>query len=322
MDELIIRSLQGRTTESEERDLRAWLRASPANRTRRRELARLWEMTGEAASPGSDRPVPTVDELLGESAPSPDQVIPSRRRARSPWLRRGAAIAASIVFGFVLAGVWSQLPTDSNVTSAEFITGASEMATARLNDGSVVRLAPNSRLRLSANAQSRDVWLDGKAFFSVSRDENRPFTVRTRAGEAHVLGTRFEVNVQQDDLRVVVVEGRVAHSSAGERVEVEAGEVSHASTGMRPSVSRPADIRPFLDWTGAFLAFESTPLRQAAREIEHRYNVRVEIPDSALAERTVTAWFTDESLDGVMAVVCRIADAHCAVGDSVVSIEP
>jgi transmembrane sensor len=196
------------------------------------------------------------------------------------------------------------------------------MVTARLDDGSIVRLAPQSRLRVNPTAGTREVWLDGRAFFAVARDERRPFIVRTRAGDALVLGTRFEVVVGNEDLRVAVVEGKVALSSGGETARVTAGEVSNVVEGQTPSVEKVENVHELLDWVGDFMVFESTPLSEVAREIERRYQMRVIIPDSALARRTVSAWFTDQSVESILTVICRAVDAHCSVQGSVASIEP
>jgi ferric-dicitrate binding protein FerR (iron transport regulator) len=92
--------------------------------------------------------------------------------------------------------------------------------------------------------------------------------------------------------------------------------------GELPQVDSSVDLRPLLGWLGDFLAFQSTPLHEVAREIEAMYGVRVRLPDSALGARTVTAVFSGEPVEQVLTVVCRIVDAHCLFQDSVATIEP
>jgi transmembrane sensor len=195
------------------------------------------------------------------------------------------------------------------------------MVTARLDDGSVVRLAPKSRLRVQPIADRREVWLDGEAFFAIAPDSARPFTIRTRNGAVEVLGTRFDLRVVGSELRLVVTDGRVALTAGAERRVVTAGQMAHLDRGV-PVVQALASPDTLLDWMGGFLAFQNTPLRQVARELEHRFGVRVLLPDSALASRTVTAWFTGHDLDQVLAVICGAVDAHCTLRDGVASIEP
>ena len=59
MDDLILRSLQGRTTETEEQNLFEWRRASAANEQTYQELARLWSLSGDLRRPGANEPAPT-----------------------------------------------------------------------------------------------------------------------------------------------------------------------------------------------------------------------------------------------------------------------
>ena len=71
-------------------------------------------------------------------------------------------------------------------------------------------------------------------------------------------------------------------------------------------------------WLGNFLTFQTTPLRDAVREIERAYGVRVVLGDSALAGATITATFTDRPVADVVDVVCVVLGATCSwTGDAV-----
>jgi transmembrane sensor len=324
VDELIIRFLQGEASEAEERELRQWRRASLDHERQYRQIERVWSLAGRAQARAAPRPVPAAADLIaGRRLPPHGFQVPTPRSSHARWrFLQAAAAAALILMGFALGRSGGGAVDGIAYGATEFVTGASEMVTARLADGSIIRLGPESRLRVTGMRDTREVWLDGRAFFAVAKDQARPFTVRTRAGEALVLGTRFEVLVEQDVLRVLVVEGRVALEASGEKVEVAAGEASRVVEGAAPTVEKIPDVAPMLDWMGSFLVFESTPLRDAAREIERRYGMRISVPDSALAEQTVTAWFSNQSAEEVLRVICRIVDAHCSIRDSVASIEP
>lgn len=322
MDELIIRSLRGSLTPSEEAELNAWRQASLANERRYREVARIWSLT-EAAAPKPSQ-VPTAAELLARrgrkaALPPPPQPVAAKEPVRVwPW-----AAAACLVLALAGTVTWIQEQGGTNTFAAtEFVTGATETVAARLSDGSIVRLAPNSELRIMSDGPSREVWLDGHAFFAVAKQEQRPFTVRTRAGEALVLGTRFDVRVVEDSLRLVVVEGRVALAASGERVEIGAGQMSRVREGTPPAVETVEQMDSILDWMDGFLVFQATPLRDVAQEIERVYGIRVLVQDSTLADRAVTAWFSGRSAEEVLMVVCRVVDARCSIQDSVARIQP
>lgn len=318
MDELIIRSLQGQTTHSEEQTLRAWRQESLQNERHYRDLARTWRLAA-VLEPESASSVPSL-----KTAKTQRNRFVETHAPRPRALKRVATLvltaAAALVLGIGI-GVFGRPDTPPPLAAEEFVTGRNEMVTTRLSDGTVVRLGPNSRLRVGDAERQREVWLDGRAFFAVEQDGRR-FTVRTRAGDAVVLGTRFDVSVQENGMQVFVVEGRVAHHASGQAVEVGAMQISRAVDGGGPTVEAINDARPLLSWLGEFLVFQSTPMREVARELERRFSVHVRVADPAVAERTVTAWFGNESLQDVLLIVCRAAAAHCSVRGDTVSIEP
>jgi transmembrane sensor len=342
INQLIIASLKSEATEAELRELEALRHASPENERYYRDFVALWELT-EGGDDIVLGPPPTVADITaGTAAADPEadpevvRLSPPSRRARGtahtrPWSRRwkvpAAAAAAIVVLSF---GTWAMAALLTRATPApvaqaqgadEFVTGIAETATVGLRDGSVIRLAPSSRLVLSGDMDRREVTLRGRAYLAVA-PEARPFRIRTDAGTVTVLGTRFDLQSDGEDLRLVVLEGRVTLSAGARQTEVVAGEVARVLGGtLVPPVKIP-DVFKLVDWVGNFLAFQATPLGHAAREIEEVYGVRIEITDPAVAERTVTGWFADRSLDEVLRIVCAVVSVRCTRAGETVTIEP
>jgi transmembrane sensor len=312
-DELIERALRGEATREELEALLAWRRASPEHERRYTELARLLEVTHLLRSELRATTPPTAAEVLHRAraaAPGP----PTRRRT---WLGWSGAAAAGLVLAFVAGS--RLLNRNAGDSGAEIVTGVSEMTTVQLRDGSVVRLGPASRLVIGARPDGRDVSLDGRAFFAVAPAKGRPFRVRTRLGDARVLGTRFELATGEDNLALVVVEGRVALDAPANTVEVRGGQASYVARGTATAPVAVANPDSTLRWIGKFVVFQSTPLRDAAREVGRTYGIELAITDSVLAAQTVTATFTDQSAARVVGVLCSVVNARCTtVGDTVI----
>ena len=148
------------------------------------------------------------------------------RRSRTRWAPWAIAAAAAIVAAVSLALARPQT-RDAAIPgwgATEVVTGATELATVQLGEGSVVRLAPSSRLRVLAGRE-RAVNLEGRAFFAVERMPRHPLRVHTPPGR-RVLGTRFELATNADRLELRVVEGRVAleHAARSDRSRRRRGE--------------------------------------------------------------------------------------------------
>lgn len=331
MIHIILRSLQGTATTGDEAALERWRAAAPSNEKRFREVEWLVRTVGEVhASLPVDAPPPARAvirrSIQGEVADQPaPQDVRTRPAARARNLARWPLAAAAGVAGLLLGiGLMSLRTGGAGAPPAfgveEFSTGAAEKVTVRLADGSLVRLAPESRLRLVGNT-GREVWLEGQAFFGIAEQQARPFVIRTRVADAVVLGTRFDLRVDKDDVRVVVVDGKVALSAGGEKVDVGAGQMSIAADEGRPAVVDVDNVYPFIDWLGRSLVFQGTPLRRVAAELGRVYGLEVRILDSVLAERTVTAAFTDESFEQVFSVICDVVGASCAIRETGATME-
>ena len=330
MDELLLRYLRDRTTEDENRSVEAWRARTADAEGALADLNRLIQ-AGEAADLAIDPGAPPpAEQLIWRAEARRAQLARPPRHARPRPRRYGAWItaAAAVTIGFTLWNVArSTDPQAGAVAAQDFLTAADETAMVRLDDGSVVRLGPESRLAThqahSAELSARQVTLEGEAFFSIVADEARPFVVATAAGSARVLGTRFHLSAQPEELAIVVVEGRVALSGRDQDqgVQVGTGQATRLVRGNAQPVEDAPPIEQVADWLGDFLIFQDTPLAVAMREVGTRYGMEVEISDPVLTERTLTMWFHEKSLEEVMTVVCSVIDAHCTIGDAAVRIE-
>lgn len=273
-------------------------------------------------------PTPVAREVIGRLAarrPESEHGGEARRgggvRASRRWF-----FAAAAILGLGIPIALLVRPDSHDIElgfgADAFVTGPAETATITLRDGSVVKLASQSRLDLEPTRSERRVSLDGQAFFAVAPMSGRPFVVRTAKGEVRVTGTRFDLATRGDDLQLVVVEGRVAVSASGLEGEIRAGQMGRVVNGTPLPVLEVDDPHELSAWVGQFIAFQSTPLADAAREIMRHYPVRIVVTDSAVAKRTITAWFSDWSLEDVMTVVCTVAEARCSTEGDVITIEP
>jgi transmembrane sensor len=303
MDEIIDREQRGEASPAELQQLGEWRRASIANEHEYRRLVRMLGVTRTLVASLRSQP-PSAAALLGRRRNDPP--VSARRARWTPWLVAGA-VAAGLFLGFMIP---RRSAPSASWGVADVATGAAEMTTIQLGDGSVVRLAPASRLRVATNDSTREVTLDGRAYFVVAKMPDKPFVVHTTVGNARVLGTRFELSTREHELNLVVVEGRVALSTGQGNVEVRGGQQS----GVRDQQTLPATAVANADrmeqWVGKFLVFQSTPVRDAAREVERMYGIRV-VADSIIGRRTVTATFTDQTATQVLDVLCSVVNAQC-----------
>jgi transmembrane sensor len=314
MDETILKVLNGRASSHELATMREWRRQDPANDEYYRGMEVAWNLTA-AWGPTPTGRRPTAADVLSRSEVM-ELAHPRPRFRGRRFTGTAVAAAASLAIGFGLAQV--QRPTaPGDASPLEMITMAGEMVTLRMPDGTVVRLSPESRLRVRGDIGPRTVAVEGRAFFAVAHDPHHPFIIRSPSGEAQVLGTRLEVTASDDEFAVAVIEGQVAVSRGTSQVVLQAGE--RTTTKADEMVVEAGD--PAVPaWLGSFAAFQATPLRTVAVEMEQRFGMQVVVEDPALMDRTVTAWFADTSAEDIMRVICKVTDVRCTIAGATTTI--
>jgi transmembrane sensor len=323
MYELISRSLENRASEAELSELRAWREAAPENEQEYQELSRLAAMARESVFAPPSPPIPAgsaIIERVTRRSRQRDPAVGRWRRRISLWGSGVTMLAAAAVAWLVLMAP-GQGNSSYRLGAGEFAAGTREAATAVLTDGTVVRLAPGSRLRVPGTKGSREVLLNGTAYFAVVPMPEVPFRVRAEGGEAVVLGTRFELRTKGDSLRLVVLEGKVALGADREPVIVRAGEVSQIAQGTATAPLKVDDVRPLVSWLRRFIVFQRTPLAEAAEDLEAEYGVRIEVRDSSLAAQTLTGVFADREFDEMLGIVCGVLQATCTLDNGIATID-
>ena len=331
MDELLLRHLRRQTNKDEDAVVAAWLDGSPERERELAELRRMVEVghvVNRRVDPGE---LPQVEDVIwraeartARSLERGEAGLGRRLRPRRRWVRWSDWGAVGAV-AMLLLFLWQIIPQLGNNAAGPplqaFATGPGETEMVRLADGSVVRLGPESRLTASPDDHERAVFMSGEAFFAVATDPTRPFLITTDVGSAHVLGTRFHLAADDEELSVAVVEGRVALTGSGHEVQVGAGQATSLLRGQPQDLAAAPPIETVAAWLDDFLIFHDTPLSVAMAEVEERYGTEVVVGEPALLDRTLTMWFESKSLEEVMTVVCSVVDARCSIGAGVVRME-
>ena len=114
-------------------------------------------------------------------------------------LASGVVLAAAVLFTL-------NLP----MRSPAYETAVAESRAVTLADGSFIALSGNSRLETNFSKTERRVALTrGDAFFEVKKDPTRPFIVVAGDTMVRVVGTKFNVHRDSEEVRIAVVEGVV-----------------------------------------------------------------------------------------------------------------
>ncbi len=236
----------------------------------------------------SDREIDSVIEDIWskiEKQPSIEQskIIPiSDKRKRSIISMKGWRIAASILF--LIFASWLIWENTMNVNTI-YATQYGETEELVLPDGSQVVLQANSTLKVPKDWEeksARKVWLDGEAFFNVTKlattTTTTPikFTVQTDDFKVEVLGTQFNVLNRLQHKRVVLQEGKVQMQLANQQlIELNPNEMVVYSEQQKDYEKSRVQASNFTAWTNNKLVLNNTPLSEVARILTQNYGYQV-----------------------------------------------
>lgn len=300
--------LSGSCSPEETERLLAWRKASAANEAEFHRLKKVWEAAAPATfCPDAGLAWQKVQaRLCSKEAPAEDS-RQEQPAARSRWLLTTWSVAAAVALlalslgVYLLSGKQETFIPDGLTKHATSIQEKQELL---LADGSRVWLNQQSKIYCPEQfmGSSREVYLEGEAFFEVSHQPEKPFIVHTEQSRIEVLGTSF--NLQSGSTtQLQLTTGRLAFSSARVPQKALILEAGEAIIQEGEKLSKTAIPANYLAWkTGEFL-FTDTPLEEVFRLLEQYYPVKLKTANPALLQCRLNARFSSQPLEEVLEVI-------------------
>jgi ferric-dicitrate binding protein FerR (iron transport regulator) len=204
-----------------------------------------------------------------------------------------------------------------------YTTRPGQRADVRLLDGSRVMLGVSSTLRVPEDydESSRDLFVQGDAYFEVVHDPQKVFRVHARNTVAQDVGTKFAVRAYGGDptVAIVVAEGSVsvksqarvaalrgASASATPTVKgilLQSRDLLRVSPAGAMEVRRGVDVSYYLAWTEGRLEFRDAPLGSVATQLSRWYDIDMRLGDPAIASRRITMSLDTESVAEMLSLL-------------------
>lgn len=274
-------------------EFEAWRQADSAHAEAFRTIAQAWEA---AEAPGR-----RLAEAEGEALERYLQAMDARKaRRRTTQRLTGLALALLAVLG---GAIWLERPELLQDMRADYVSPRGSRTTITLSDGSAVLLDAGSALAEDFTPGERHVrLLRGTAFFDVVRNETRPFTVSAAGGSITVLGTRFDVRLQESGGTVTLDHGSVSVTAEGAEAVLKPGEqVDFGGKGV--SAPRPVDLDETLAWRNGRFVFYRASLGSVLQEIGRYRKGRILVTSDALASEMVSGSFSLDDTDAALAAL-------------------
>ena len=253
---------------------------------------------------------------------------------KKDWFRVAAAILLIAGFGGIVlmntlrnsGPYFSLIKSQVPDSLEEIVNDTDQPKLVSLSDGSSIMLQTNSRVSFPRkfNAEKREVYLLGEAFFDVHKNPGQPFYVYANELVTKVLGTSFSIRAYQEDqeVSVIVKTGKV---SVFANNATELIENSRSLNGMilmpnqearlgranlkiiRKVVDKPVMLNPPVE--NQNFSFKRTKVSDVFSALEIAYGVHIVFDEELTENCTITADLGEEPLFEKLNMICAVMEA-------------
>lgn len=334
-DDSFTRWIEGKASAGECRNWESWIDYDVSNYQLAQEARRLhaslqWAPT---SSPDVERELARLHDNIGPNRAGHQPGLPEQGSRFAPLYSMAAAIAllVAIVTGIYLLVQAGQITNSGPLTArADFghrqIVNIPGQARVTLNSGSSLQYPAHTEA-----GEPVEVTLRGEAFFAVKHytgRQQRPFIVHTGAGDVQVLGTQFNVDTRGTKTEVVLKKGKVRIQTATDTTAsqdgvyiMKPGEIARfVDHSSRIDVDK-VNVNTYTAWMKDILHFDRTPLPEVLRQVEHTYDVRFEVRERDLLNKTISGSIENNNLETLLAALSKTLHAQVQRTDRTIVID-
>ncbi|PTR01194.1 FecR family protein [Mucilaginibacter yixingensis] len=237
---------------------------------------------------------------------------------RSYWI---TGVAASLLLFSVLGWLYFKKSIAINNMQQQVAqTSANTRDQVTLPDGSVVYMAPNSKITFTNafNGSKREVHLTGEAFFDVKHLTNKPFIIHTdNKLSVTVLGTSFSVYARPHiNTEVKVATGLVGVTTGNKVNYLKAGqELIFSETNHLASV-KTVLAKEAASLQNQTLVFDKSDAGEIAEKLHRWYNVNVVAQPSAYKRPLFSGEMKDTGIADVLGGLTYATGLHYKYSNS------
>lgn len=263
------------------------------------------------------------------------QAVPVKKPFYKRWVMY--ATAAAFITGIIL--LYPVVADHGKKTEAASVSPVNEIiinpgsrTKIHLPDGSQVWVNSGSSLTYedNFNGSTREVHLDGEAYFDVIKDASRPFVVHTTGIDIKVLGTAFNVKAYKIEptIEATLIHGSIevinknrpgtpkvmlkpheklvynkypAANPRDQRADIAAPESDAYSITIKPLNNNITDMDIVeTAWVYNKLVFEDERFEALALKMERWYNLKISFENEKLKDYRVSGSFVNETPEAAL----------------------
>lgn len=304
IDDIIPKSLQGNISEEEEQALKSWLNSSEKNQKLYQNLKVFWRSKHQESRYIN---AAALKERIISGGLNPHHSHSSRI---SVFLKVAAVLAIIISISFLIHDQISVKVNETELveTNIEKYNPSGVKSRIVLTDGSVVWLNAESKLsyKKGFSLSERFIELEGEAYFEVTKDQNRPFIVKTGEVYTQAIGTSFNIRYypEEPETGVSLLTGKVSVKTSGKDEDgiyyLNPNEKLNISRDLQAISKHNISHDDMALWKDNILKFNHASFDNVIKTLERWYGVKIDVTQYNLRDWKYVGEFPNLSLEQVL----------------------
>lgn len=288
-EDIINRFLTGNCSEEDLIEVDAWMKESEENA---RQLFRMEEIyhLGKFDQYANEQRILRAERRLNKKL---DEEKRKQRKTvlnMQHWMKYAAMIAVILVIGGGL-GYWLyQNGNDQQMMVA--VANEGIVKEIILPDGTKVWLNNSATLKYPRefSEKERNVYLDGEAYFEVTKNRHKPFTVQSDAMRVRVLGTTFNFKCDRHCriAEATLIEGEIEVKGNKEEGQIILAPGQRAELNKNNGRLTVKQVNAKLDavWHDNLIPFQKADIFTISKALERFYDVKIILSPDMKADKT------------------------------------
>ncbi len=301
-DEILALYLAGEANEEQKKQVETWLAENPTHQKELESLKKIWQepiLYPQKKQFDSQTAFQRLDARIEKEGLKPKKILfkPQSWRFALP-------IAASIALIFSVWAIFFNI--QDNIRYEQEITQQAQKSLITLEDGTKVWLNEQARLRYPEKftLNTREVYLEGEAFFEVAHNPQKPFIIHTPKADVQVLGTSFLVKAENDQTETLVATGKVAVKSENQQEAIILTPKQKAVVNVeKVQKQENVKVEESIAWKKEVLLMKNEAMEPIIEKLEKYYRVKIEVLEPSIFNCKLTGDFNNLDLEESLQII-------------------
>ena len=287
-EDIINKYLTGQCSEEEIVEVNAWMKESEENARqlfRMEEIYHLGKFNQYADRQQMARAEKQLYKKLDEEKRKQNKILRMHR-----WMKYAAMIAVILVIGGG-SGYWLY-QNGNNQHMMVAVANEGIVKEIILPDGTKVWLNNSATLKYPRefSEKARNVYLDGEAYFEVTKNRHKPFTVQSDAMRVRVLGTTFNFKCDKNYriAEVTLIEGEIEVKGNKEEGQIilAPGQRAELNKNNGRLTVKQVDAKMDAVWHDNLIPFQKADIFTITKALERFYDVKIILSPDIQSNKT------------------------------------